>query len=108
MKTHFVSLSLSLFLSSITRIYKYKGLSSFTNAVPEAYAYTMWLTVWTSGNRAECLASDPFRLGEVHFAVESRSGAVNGVLLEGPGLEGEASGEGPKVGPSFFWVESSR
>ena len=62
----------------------------------------MWLTVWTSGNRAECLASVPFRLGEVHFAVESRSGAVNGVLLEGPGLEGEASGEGPKVGPFFF------
>lgn len=49
----------------------------------EAYAYTMWLTV--------------------HFAVESRSGAVNGVLLEGPGLEGEASGEGPKVGPEVFF-----
>lgn len=39
----------------------------------------------------------------VHFAVESRSGAVNGVLLEGPGLEGEASGEGPKVGPEVFF-----
>lgn len=42
----------------------------------QAYGYTMWLTV--------------------HFAVESRSGAVNGVLLEGPELTAE-SGEGPKA-----------
>ena len=42
----------------------------------QAYGYTMWLTV--------------------HFAVESRSGAVNGVLLEGPELAAE-SGEGPKA-----------
>lgn len=43
----------------------------------QAYAFTMWLTV--------------------HFAVESRSGAVNGVLLEGPDLEDATSREGPKV-----------
>lgn len=32
----------------------------------------------------------------MHFAVESRSGAVNGVLLEGPDLD-SATGEGPKA-----------
>eukprot|EP00438_Fugacium_kawagutii_P022031 Skav212843 [mRNA] locus=scaffold325:98454:116739:+ [translate_table: standard] len=36
--------------------------------------------------------------GDVHFAVESRSGAVNGVLLEGPDLD-SATGEGPKAAP---------
>ncbi|CAK9110718.1 Protein disulfide-isomerase (PDI) (Cellular thyroid hormone-binding protein) (Prolyl 4-hydroxylase subunit beta) [Durusdinium trenchii] len=51
----------------------------------QAYAYTMWLTV--------------------HFAVESRSGAVNGVLLEGPGLDGVSTSEGPKV--SSATVEGS-
>jgi len=34
---------------------------------------------------------------QVHFAVESRSGAVNGVLLEGPDLEDATSREGPKA-----------
>lgn len=33
---------------------------------------------------------------QVHFAVESRSGAVNGVLLEGPDLD-SATEEGPKA-----------
>ena len=38
----------------------------------------------------------------MHFAVESRSGAVNGVLLEGPSLENDGSTEGPKVLDVFF------
>lgn len=38
-----------------------------------------------------------FSCFQVHFAVESRSGAVNGVLLEGPDLEDATSREGPKA-----------